>query len=129
MYDGWEEKALEAVGMFIDGEAVLRCPVGRYSNGMVGGNLRSSLTYKVNTKKHMVTNGTAAAYAIYVEKGTGIYAENGQGRKTPWVYQDSTGKWHRTRGMRAQPFLAPAAEDNLDAIKSIVKAVKFSGLS
>ena len=128
MVDNWEEKALDAIGMFIDGEAVLRCPVGQYQFGMVGGNLRSSLTYVVNPRKHMVTNGTPVEYAIYVEKGTGLYAENGQGRKTPWVYQDSAGNWHRTSGMRAQPFLTPAVEENLDKIQMIVKAVKFGGI-
>lgn len=128
LVDGWEGKALEAIGMFIDSEAVLRCPVGQYGFGMVGGNLRSSLTYVVNRNKHMVTNGTPVEYAIYVEKGTGIYASNGRGRKTPWVYQDSAGNWHRTVGMKAQPFLTPAVEDNINKIKEIVKAVKFGGI-
>jgi hypothetical protein len=58
-----------------------------------------------------VTIGSNLFYSIYVELGTGIFAEKGNGRKTPWVWKDFNGKWHFTRGMKARPFLRPAVEE------------------
>lgn len=62
-------------------------------------------------------------YAVYVEFGTGIYAENGQGRKTPWVWKGLGGQyagWHRTQGMRAQPYLRPAFDECVDDCYDII---------
>ena len=36
----------------------------------------------------------ASPHAIFVEKGTGIYAADGNGRKTPWIYEHRS--WGRT---------------------------------
>lgn len=55
-------------------------------------------------------------YAPYVELGTGIYATKGGGRDTPWSYESHDG-WHTTRGMRAQPFLEPAVQQNTTKIR------------
>lgn len=76
-----------------------------------GGNLRKSIdvTYFKGGLSAVITIG--AFYAIYVEHGTGIYAEDGKGRKTPWVYfSDKLGRFVFTRGMRAQPFFYPSME-------------------
>ncbi|PZX07901.1 HK97 gp10 family phage protein [Psychrobacillus insolitus] len=52
-----------------------------------------------------------AHYAIYVEYGTGIYAENGNGRQDAWTYYSiKLGRFVTTRGMRPQPFWFPAVE-------------------
>lgn len=56
-------------------------------------------------------------YAPYVEYGTGLFAEDGDGKKNPWSYQDDKGKWHTTSGMRPQPFLRPAFAENREKIK------------
>jgi len=117
--DDWQNRALEAIGKFIDGEASVRVPVDT-------GNLRSSLRYSVNKDQKFVRNGTATEYAIYIEKGTGIYAAKGDGRKTPWFYVDDQGNGHWTHGMKPQPFLTPAAEENLGKIEALVKQVKFA---
>jgi hypothetical protein len=50
-----------------------------------------------------------------------VFAVDGNGRTTAWVYVDSDGVGHYTRGQRPQPFLTPAAEDNIQNIVSIVK--------
>ena len=34
------------------------------------------------------------------EFGTGLYAVKGNGRKSPWMYKDSHGQWHKTRGKK-----------------------------
>ena len=50
---------------------------------------------------------------------TGIFAEKGNGRKTPWVWKDFNGKWHFTRGMAPRPFLRPAVEEHIDELREI----------
>ncbi|MCY7585514.1 HK97 gp10 family phage protein [Bacillus safensis] len=79
-----------------------------------GGNLKNSIEveYRDEGLKAIITVG--ADYAVYVEYGTGIYAEEGGGRQTPWVYYDEKlGRWVMTRGMRAQPFFNPAVEEGM----------------
>ena len=63
--------------------------------------------------------GTDVEYGVYQELGTGIYAEGGGGRPTPWVYQDAKGNWHYTRGNKAHPFLKPALADHTQTYKNI----------
>lgn len=77
-----------------------------------------------------VRTGTKLKYGIYVERGTGIYATNGMGRKTPWVYYYAGRKgrrgFRRTVGQRPQPFLEPTWKNNkmrvIAQIKSSLKA-------
>lgn len=44
--------------------------------------------------------GSALENAIWEEFGTGEYALNGDGRKTPWVYTDRHGETHSTHGKK-----------------------------
>ena len=44
--------------------------------------------------------GSALENAIWEEFGTGEYALNGDGRKTPWVYTDRQGETHFTHGKK-----------------------------
>ena len=85
------------------------------------GNLRNSITHEVITSEPSVIIGTNNEYAIYVELGTGEYAEGGGGRPTPWVYQDDKGNWHHTHGQRAQPYLRPALADHKKTYKNILE--------
>lgn len=72
--------------------------------------------------------GTFVKYAPYVEFGTGIYAKDGTGRRTPWSWYSPRGKykgWHFTHGMRPQPFLFPSWEAERPLlISSLTKAIK-----
>lgn len=54
--------------------------------------------------------GPETDYSIYLEYGTGEYAENGNGRKGGWRYKDSKGQWHFTFGMKPQPYVRPSAK-------------------
>lgn len=81
------------------------------------GNLRNSITHKV--LENEVYIGTDVEYAIYVELGTGKYAEGG--RQDPWVYQDEEGHWHHTHGQRAQPYLKPAVADHKQTYQNIIE--------
>lgn len=75
------------------------------------GDLRKSIEVDIRDGGFTAIVTVGAHYAIYVEYGTGIYAVNGDGRKTPWTYySDKLGRFVRTRGMEAQPFWFPAVE-------------------
>lgn len=67
--------------------------------------------------------GTNQEYAIYHEVGTGIYAEGGNGRKTPWAFQDSKGEWHRTRGVSPVHYIKNAMADHVEEYKGIIEKV------
>lgn len=55
--------------------------------------------------------GPTTPYAVYLEYGTGEFAEGGGGRSTTWKYKNRFGEWVSTKGMHAQPFVRPSAED------------------
>lgn len=107
-------RGLEKIGLVAEGYAKKLCPVDT-------GNLRNSITHVVDEQKPAAIIGTDSEYGAYVELGTGIYAEGGGGRPTPWVYQDTKGNWHYTRGNKAQPFLKPAAADHAIQYRKILE--------
>ena len=88
------------------------------------GDLSRSITSKVNVNGDQVEGiiFTPLYYAPYVEYGTGLFAEGGDGRKdVPWHYQDDEGEWHSTSGMKPQPFMRPALNENREQIKRILE--------
>ena len=107
------EKALEECGLVAEGYAKKLAPVDT-------GNLRNSISHKVDPEEPAVYIGSNTSYAAYQEFGTGIYTEGG--RDTPWVYQDEKGNWHWTRGNKAQPFLKPAVADHTKTYSNIIKS-------
>lgn len=118
-FHGRESEFLELVGQLIGTAAKKLAPVNKYG---YGGTLRQSIDHRITD--NYVEIGSYVEYAPYVEKGTGIYAEKGDGRKTPWVYYDEkSGKFFRTQGMKQQAFLKPAMDANIDKIIKIAKEV------
>lgn len=107
-------RALERCGSQAEGYAKDLAPVDT-------GNLRISISHRVDPEEPAAYVGTNTEYAPYVELGTGIYAEGGGGRPTPWVYQDDNGNWHWTRGNPAQPFLKPAVADHAQTYRNIIE--------
>lgn len=102
------EKAMGKACALIEGEAKKNAPKG-------AGDLRRSIESKVEVEGEEVigTVFTPLEYAPYVEYGTGLFAEGGNGRKeVPWSYQDDEGEWHSTSGMHPHPFMRPALEEN-----------------
>lgn len=84
--------------------------------------LKTTLDYKVNLSDMSVTIGVNEKYAVYVEFGTGIYAENGQGRKTPWVYTDpKTGERIFTHGSHPKPYMRPGYRSQKENIKRLLE--------
>lgn len=114
--------ALEEIGIRAEGHAVENTPVGTVESTNIqhysGGTLRQSITHQV--VGYDVYIGSNLEYAVYVEKGTGIYADNGQGRQSPWVWRDKNGDYHWTRGINPQHFLLKAASEHDDEYKGVL---------
>ena len=110
------EQALNKACILVENQAKENCPVDT-------GELRMSITHYVEGDTGVV--GTNKQYAPYVEYGTGLFAKEGNGRQTPWSYQDAKGEWHSTKGQKPQPFLEPALLDNeKKIIKIFDEAIK-----
>ncbi|EAF5877621.1 HK97 gp10 family phage protein [Listeria monocytogenes] len=86
------------------------------------GILRASMQYKIALKADRIIAvvGNSSEYAPYVHQGTGIYALAGDGRKTPWRYEDKKGEVHWTQGQKPRPFLEKAQNDNLKSINKLL---------
>lgn len=114
---------LEEVGIRAEGYAAANAPVGTTEStniqGYHGGTLRQSITHKV--VGYEVYVGSNLSYAPYVEYGTGIYADNGNGRQSPWVWRDKNGDYHWTRGIEPQHFLLKAVTEHDDVYLNVIK--------
>jgi HK97 gp10 family phage protein len=109
--------ALGKACALVEGEAKKKAPKGN-------GELRRSIESRVeeNGGELVGVVSTPLEYAPYVEFGTGLFAEDGNGRKdVPWCYQDDKGEWHSTRGQKPQPYLRPALHENKENILRILK--------
>lgn len=107
------EEALAKAATVVQADARRNAPRG--DTGL----LAMSIQTDVNVAEQKAVIGTNIEYAPYVELGTGIFAAEGNGRKTPWSYQDAKGNWHTTVGQQPQPFLYPALDSNRENIKKI----------
>lgn len=87
------------------------------------GALRRSITSKVEIQEGNIvgTVFTPLEYAPYIEYGTGLFAESGGRKDVPWNYQDDEGNWHSTSGMKPQPFMRPALNENREVFKRFIK--------
>lgn len=99
--------------LLVENDAKRRCPVD-------SGQLRNSITHEV-IDGNVGRVGTNVEYAPYVEYGTGLFSSKGNGRQTPWSYQDAQGNWHRTSGQKPQPYLQPALDSNRRTIMQKLK--------
>ncbi|KEH85039.1 hypothetical protein Z965_11145 [Clostridium novyi A str. BKT29909] len=104
-----ELRWLQAAALVIQSQAKALAPVDT-------SNLKTSINHKIVVDKLEAYIGTNADYAVYVEFGTGEFAENGQGRKGGWVYTNSERKTIFTRGSKPQPYLRPAYRQNKQAL-------------
>ena len=106
------EASLAKACALVEASAKKKAPKGN-------GALRNSITSKVENNEGVVF--TPLEYAPYVEFGTGLFAESGGRTDVPWNYQDDKGEWHSTSGMKPQPFLRPALNENRERIIEILK--------
>jgi phage gpG-like protein len=117
---------LEIAGALVESEAKknLSGQNGPELKAVDTGNLMNSITHEVNEVELSVRIGTNVEYGPYIEFGTGLYAENGQGRKTPWPVKIKD-KWIMIHGTHSRPFLRRALYDNLGKIKGIFTAARW----
>ena len=112
------EKKVGKACLVVETQAKQDCPVDQ-------GILRASITSETEVTGEEIAGriGSNLEYAPYVHNGTGIYAVNGDGRKTPWLYTVEAGKYkgtHLTLGQKPQPFLEYASIFNRDKIEKIL---------
>ena len=78
------------------------------------GKLKSSLTIMPITWSNGIAEISVVPkgcnYAIYNELGTGIYADNGNGRQDGWVYPLGNGEFRFTRGLPPKYFVRDTRE-------------------
>lgn len=113
------DKALLAGASVVEGEAKIRCPV---NVGRLRDSIRAEITSDGDNHKAQV--GTVVEYSPYVEYGTGIFAENGNGRKTPWGWEGEGPNWsgfHFTRGSHPHPFMRPALDAKRKEAIQVIK--------
>jgi HK97 gp10 family phage protein len=108
-------------GQAIRAQAVVKAPVAQSG----GGNLKSSIVTEAYVDDGLAVSetGPTAFYAPYIEYGTGIYAKNGQGRKTSWSFQMPDGRWVTTQGNRPQEFMEPGYQAAKGTIDRLAKAL------
>ena len=81
--------------------------------------LRASIVKSVDANNKTGTVSTNMEYAPYIEFGTGIEAEDGLGRQTPWTFFSEKYGWVTTSGHKPYPFMRPARDNNKDTIKKM----------
>lgn len=88
---------------------------------------KGAWNHKIEESAMQAIVGNTLENAIWEEFGTGEYALHGNGRKTPWHYQDYRGNWHTTKGKRAsrafekartetEPKIVQAAKDKFGSL-------------
>lgn len=107
-------KALTKACLVVERSARQKAPKGN-------GDLQRSIKHRVDNAEGVVF--TNLEYAPYVEYGTGIFAEGGNGRQdVPWCYKDlETGEFVYTSGMHPHPYMRPALDENREEILRILR--------
>ena len=81
------------------------------------GKTKGSWEHRVNADKMEVQIGSRYKNALWEELGTGIYALNGDGRKTKWVYKSpKDGKFYATVGKKPRRALYRAYQSKRNLI-------------
>ena len=98
-------------------------PERGYSRKMGAGLFGKTMATKkvIKNSRELTTGvGSFVKHALYVHYGTGRYAQDGKGRKTPWVYKDAHGKFHKTVGQIPKPYLVDALIDSKREVLEIL---------
>lgn len=92
------------------------------------GQTKGAWAHEVEESAMQATVGNTLENAIWEEFGTGEYAVAGNGRKTPWRYQDAKGNWHTTVGKKPSRAFEKARDESKPRIIQAAKDA-FGGLS
>ena len=136
-FKGYREKIVRTVEselQLIAAEVVADMQINlEHKPNIETGALYNSCSYKMETAGNVVTayifadakSETGDLYAEFIEFGTGIYNQKGDGRTTPWRYQDREGNWHTTRGGRPYPFIRPAWAAHEDEFMKLADSLQI----
>lgn len=109
--------AMKKATLLVERSAKQKVPKG---TGELGRSITSDVEVDSNEVRGIVY--TPLEYAPYIEFGTGLFAEAGDGRKdVPWCYKDDQGEWHSTSGQPPRPFMRPALNENREQIKRLLE--------
>jgi HK97 gp10 family phage protein len=112
------ERAMMRACLIVERSAKEKCP---NREGFLADSITSEVVREGDDIEGIVF--TPLEYAPYVEYGTGLYAENGNGRKdVPWAYEDEkTGELIWTSGQHPQPYMRPALDENREDVKRVLQ--------
>ena len=105
---------MKTAALTVERSAKQNCPVDQ---GLLRADIKSEV--KASSSEIVGEIGNTLEYAPYVHQGTGIYAKDGDGRKTPWVYSTPSG-FFTTKGQKPQPYLENARLENIGKIVTIL---------
>ena len=116
------ERAMGKACAIVERDAIKKAPKG-------AGDLRRSIQSRVEKDGKDIVGVifTPLEYAPYVEYGTGLFAETGGRTDVPWVYCDDKGDFYSTSGMKPQPYMRPALNENREKILEIIKEGMLNG--
>ena len=110
--------AMKKATLLVERAAKMKVPKG--TTGELGRSITSDV--EVDAKEVRGIVYTPLEYAPYIEYGTGLFAEAGDGRKdVPWCYKDDEGNWHSTSGQPPRPYMRPALNENRELIKRLLE--------
>lgn len=98
-------RALEIIGGMAESYAKMKCHVDT-------GNLRNSITHKVDSEGKSVSVGTNVKYAPYVELGH---------HQQPGRYVPKIKKRLKASYVKPYPYLRPAVEDHINQYKNVLQ--------
>lgn len=114
----------EQSGLFLESQAKKNITEFQH-NGKTGyidtGRARNSIThtYTVSDDNFSIYIGSNVEYFVWLEIGSGIYASDGKGRKTPWLYTDDKGEKHWTKGLLPSHSLQRAITDSVGTLQTM----------
>lgn len=105
---------LEAAAAEIESQAIRNTPVDT-------GQLKGAWKHVVDESRMEATIGNTLENAIWTEYGSGEYALDNDGRKTPWRYKDRKGNWHTTIGKKPVRMLFNAFATKKNVVIRIIE--------
>ncbi len=114
-------EGLRAAAEEVAAQAIRNTPVDT-------GQLKGAWKCVVDEERMEATIGNTLENAIWTEFGTGEYALAGNGRDTPWRYQDAKGNWHTTTGKKPIRMLHNAFVTKKNVIVQIMERALKNGV-
>lgn len=90
-------RGAKKAGLFAEGQVKQLTPV---DTGAARDSVSHRVASSVMAEQVVIEIGSPLDYMLYLEFGTGEFAENGSGRKGGWLFRDPEGKLVFTKGVK-----------------------------